>query len=100
MPGIMKNQSISMSNTGFYKITLDLETNLFNGLLGATDFETIAKGRIGNHLVNVSERGVPIVRTTTKYNIPANNFSAIHHRIIDAINDTVTDIPTLHFNNA
>lgn len=89
-----------MSNAGFYKITLDLETGLFNELSGATDFETIAKGRIGNHLVNVNEKGVPIVRTTTKYNIPANNFCAIHHMLIERINATVEGIPALTFNNA
>lgn len=89
-----------MSNAGFYKITLDLETNLFNELSGATAFETIAKGRIGNHLVHVSEKGVPIVRTTTKYNIPANNFCAIHHMLVERINATADGIPGLTFNNA
>lgn len=94
-----------MSNAGFYKITLDVETNLFNELLNVTDFESIAKGRIGNHLVNVSDQGVPIVRTTTKYSIPAHHFSFIHHMIVARINDTIgknnpEGIPALHFNNA
>lgn len=93
-----------MGNTGFYKITPDLESNLFNDLLSVTDFETIAKGRIGNHLVNVGDSGIPIVRTTTKYNIPAHNFSAIHHMVVERINDTIrrenAGVPALHFNNA
>jgi hypothetical protein len=46
-----------MSNAGFYKITLDLRDNLFNELSSVTDFESIAKGRIGNHLVNVGSHG-------------------------------------------
>lgn len=93
-----------MNSTGFNKITLDLKTNLFSGLLSATAFETIAKGRIGNHLVNVGDKGIPIVRTTTKYNIPAHNFSAIHHSIVECIINTVAEnglnIPARHFNNA
>ena len=94
-----------MSSSEFYKITLNLETNLFNELLNVTDFEPIAKGRIGNHLVHVNDHGIPIVRTTTKYNIPAHDFSAIHHMVVDCINDTigknnVAGIPTQHFNNA
>ena len=90
------------SNTAFYKITLDLKTNLFNELLNVTDFESVTKGRIGNHLVNADENGVPIVRTTTKYNIPAHNFSAVHHNLVDSINNTIKDsaLPALRFNNA
>ncbi len=94
-----------MWGSEFYKITLDLKVNPFNELLASVDFEPVAKGRIGNHLVNVSDRGVPIVRTTTKYNIPANNFSALHHSVIEQMNDSIrkenlADIKTLHFNNA
>lgn len=94
-----------MNSSGFYKITLDLETNLFNELLGVTDFEPVVKGRIGNHLVNVGDNGIPIVRTTTKYNIPAHNFSAIHHMLVGRINDTIREndlagVPAQDFNNA
>lgn len=93
------------NNPGFYKIKLDLKTNLFSELSNATTFESVAKGRIGNHLVNMDDNGVPIVRTTTKYNIPAHNFLAVHHMMVTCINDTIkedglTDIPVLHFNNA
>lgn len=94
-----------MNSTGFDKITLDLKTNLFSGLFSAIEFETIAKGRIGNHLVKMDDNGIPIVRTTTRYNIPAYNFSTIHHRIVECINNTITenglpDIPPQDFNNA
>jgi len=89
-----------MSNAAFHKITLDIEANLFNELANTIDFESVAKGRIGNHLVQVSDKGVPIVRTTTKYNIPAYNFLPVHHRIVEGINNTMVGIPTQHFNNA
>lgn len=103
MQAIMKNQSISMSKAAFHKITIDTDTNLFNELYTGIDFEPVAKGRIGNHLVNVSNKGIPIVRTTTKYTIPAFNFSPVHHKIVERINETIgrdNGIPTLHFNNA
>lgn len=75
-----------MNNSGFYKITLPLEKDLFNELLDSADFEDVAKGRIGNHLVKVGDKGIPIVRTTTMYDIPANNFSTVHNQIIDCLN--------------
>lgn len=94
-----------MSSTGFSKITLDIVTNLFGELFSATNLEPVAKGRLGNHLVKMDDRGIPIVRTTTKYSIPAQNFVAIHHALVERINDTISgnkmgDIPPLHFNNA
>lgn len=92
-----------MSNAVFHKITIDTEINLFNELLTGIDFEPVAKGRTGNHLVRVSDKGIPIVRTTTKYTIPAFNFSPVHHSIVERINETISGdngIPALHFNNA
>ena len=94
-----------MSSVEFFKIDLDLKTNLFHDLLKGTDFESVGKGRIGNHLVNVNGNGIPIVRTTTKYNIPAQNFSAIHHMVVERINDAIkmnnlVGVPEQYFNNA
>lgn len=92
-------------NSGFYKITLPLEKNLFGELSNSVSFEDVAKGRIGNHLVDISQKGIPIVRTTTLYNIPAHNFSAIHHKIVETVNETIKSdgthqLPWLDFNNA
>jgi hypothetical protein len=94
-----------MENSGFYKITLPLEKNLFGELSNSVSFEDVAKGRIGNHLVAISQKGIPIVRTTTVYNIPAHNFSAIHHNIVESVNETIKSdqthhLPLLDFNNA
>jgi hypothetical protein len=94
-----------MENSGFYKITLPLEKNLFSELFDSVSFEDVAKGRIGNHLVNISQKGVPIVRTTTLYTIPAHNFSAVHHNIVESVNktiesSTIDQLPLLDFNNA
>jgi len=89
-----------MNQTHFYKITLPFNDNLFNDLVDGVEFENVGKGRIGNHLVKISDSKIPIVRTTTKYNIPAHNFSAIHNGIIEAIISNTPQLPSLNFNNA
>ncbi|MDX6183035.1 hypothetical protein SGQ44_12000 [Flavobacterium sp. Fl-77] len=94
-----------MENSGFYTITLPLEKNLFDELSNSVSFEDVAKGRIGNHLVAISQKGIPIVRTTTLYTIPAHNFSALHHKIVESVNQTIQSdqthqLPLLDFNNA
>lgn len=94
-----------MIGSGFHEIILPLEGNLFNELADSIDFENITKGRMGNHLVKVDEKGVPIVRTTTKYTIPAHNFSTIHHLVVASINSTIQsnnrdNLPLPDFNNA
>lgn len=83
----------------FLKFTLDLKDSLFPALLNSASFEQVAKGRMGNHLVKVDEQGVPIVRTTTKYNIPANNFAPVHHQLVSTINASLENIPAQGFNN-
>ncbi len=84
-----------ISHTEFYKIILSLEKNLFDELHHSVHFEDINKGRVGNHLVNILDNepnnGVPIVRTTTQYNIPAHYFSTIHHLVVACINSTIKE---------
>lgn len=94
-----------MNNSNFYKFKLPIKENLFNELSNSVDFEEGNKGRKGNHLVKISTEGIPIVRTTTKYNKPAHNFSPIHDSIVEEIksaanNDGETSFPPLSFNNA
>lgn len=93
-----------MKNPDFNKFSLPLTGNLFQQLSNTIDFENVGKGRQGNHLVNIGDKGIPIVRTTTKYNKPAHNFSAIHHNIIEKINQWANGNDNiqspLSFNNA
>lgn len=94
-----------MNVSEFYKITLPLDINLFDELSNSIEFEKIIKGRIANNLVLKVQNRVPIVRTTSKYNIPAQNFLEIHKKIIKLINESIianhlTNIPFQHFNNA
>ena len=93
-----------MTVLGFYKFILPLKENMFDELSNSVDFEDITKGRKGNVLVNVGDKGVPIVRTTTKYTKPAHDFSAIHKMIVEKIkhvaNDHQIQTDSLLFNNA
>ncbi|OXA86629.1 alpha-ketoglutarate-dependent dioxygenase AlkB [Flavobacterium hercynium] len=94
-----------MDNLGFYKITLPFEKNFFGELSNSVTFETITKGRIGNNLVHISDHNVPITRTTSVYNIPAHDFSHLHHQIIASLNteiqnNSVENLQLADFNNA
>lgn len=93
-----------MNGHQFYKMLLPSDKNLFNDLFNSAEFESTGKGRIGNHLVDVNDQKIPIVRTTTRYNIPAVIFSDVHHRLVDCINEAILaqnmDIPAQNFNNA
>ncbi|OJJ15426.1 hypothetical protein BKI52_39105 [marine bacterium AO1-C] len=94
-----------MEKQGFYQLTLPLANDLFSELSTSIDFEGVTNGRVGNHLVNVSDEGIPIVRTTTKYNIPAHRFDALHRQIAESIKEAVGEqgqiqLPEVPFNNA
>ena len=90
----------------FKKIIIDNEENLFDQLKGSTNFENVINGRQGTVLVDCKDNLVPIVRTTTMYDIPAQQFLPIHQHIIKKINDNINigiNIGTnneLKFNNA
>lgn len=53
----------------------------FDELTASVRFEDVAKGRRAAVLVKPSERGIPIVRTTTVYASPAQRFGALHERL-------------------
>jgi len=93
------------TDLGFYKISLPFENNLFDELSNSIEFVKITNGRLANQLVYIEKNLVPIVRTTSKYYIPAQNFTDIHHLVINTINQTVkkgnlNEFPIQHFNNA
>lgn len=81
----------------FRKIILNYENNLFDQLVKSNEFETVCTGRGGAILVNNINDIVPLVRSTTKYELPAQKFKQVHYDIISSINKIVTDT---EFNNA
>ncbi len=92
-----------MIESEFLNIILPLENNYFEKLSNSIDFENVGKGRIGNHLVKVSDDKIPLVRTTTQYNIPAFKFSNIHNFIENKIIEEFRNHHNIfiqNFNNA
>jgi hypothetical protein len=77
----------------FHKLNLNI---LFNDIIPNTKFENITSGRQGAVLVDSLDI-VPLVRTTTKYNSPVQQFTNIHMQIMDEINKIDK---TYIFNNA
>lgn len=83
----------------FSKYIINSDTNLFNELSTSIDFEDIAIGRKGAILIDNNNDLIPIVRTTTNYNKPAQKFKDIHYKLIDMIRK-VSKNDNLKFNNA
>jgi hypothetical protein len=69
----------------FAILTLPFENNIFPELKNSVEFEQLGKGRVGNHLVLPSDQGIPLVRTTTQYKLPAQAFTPLHCRIIETM---------------
>ncbi|MFC3157678.1 2OG-Fe(II) oxygenase superfamily protein [Chryseobacterium arachidis] len=93
-----------MNNSGFYQLQLSFKENLFKDLFNSTEFEISGKGRLGNHLVKMDDGNIAVVRTTTRYTIPATVFSPIHDSLINSINEKISTenitLPEQNFNNA
>lgn len=81
----------------FTKYTINQE-NKFDEYASATSFEDITRGRQGAVLVDYKNDLVPLVRTTTIYNIPVQKFLPIHYELIDKIKQVSKQ--DLEFNNA
>jgi hypothetical protein len=81
------------------------ECDLYSELLKSAVLEDVCKGRKGAVLVKPDElRGVPIVRTTTKYHRPAQCFKPVHDRLMEQIQEQIqrsaSSLPGFRFNNA
>lgn len=87
--------------TEFKKYTIKDHSfkDIFNELSESIEFENITKGREGAILVDCLNDLVPIIRTTTKYEKPAQNFLPIHRKIIEEIKKE-SNCEFLEFNNA
>lgn len=83
----------------FSKFNLEFERNLFDELANTTQFENITKGRKGAILVDTQNDLIPLVRTTTSYDLAPQKFTRTHLHIIEQIKK-ISNIPELQFNNA
>jgi hypothetical protein len=71
----------------------------FEQLSRSCEFEEITKGRKGGNLIHFQDNLVPLVRTTTSYSKPAQQFGLVHYEIITRIR-SITNNNSLQFNNA
>ncbi|RKS70853.1 hypothetical protein BZB76_5333 [Actinomadura pelletieri DSM 43383] len=79
--------------------TLSTNENLFAQLSASVHWEDVGKGRRGAVLIRIDETGgVPLVRTTTRYNSPTQCFQPTHERLAQQIQEKLA-LPA-DFNNA
>jgi len=97
----------------FYSFNLlknerDLSKDIsFTSLKESIDFEDVCKGRKGAILVNPVNESIPIVRTTTNYATPVQQFTEKHYKLIKIIKNVIKASRdenesefTIDFNNA
>ncbi|MFF3624738.1 hypothetical protein [Streptomyces sp. NPDC002467] len=89
----------STISTEIISCALPVEGNLFEELSASTRWEDVGKGRRGAVLTRVDEAGgVPLVRTTSRYDSPAQRFRAVHERLARLVQERAA-LP-VGFNNA
>ena len=80
------------------KKTIKSDANLFEELIKDIEFEDITNGRLGTVLVKLKDDMIPLVRTTTAYQQPAQQFKQAHYDVMDKIKEESG--LDLEFNNA
>ena len=78
------------------KYKLEFDRNIFNELESSVEFEEVVNGRTGTTIVNNRDI-IPLVRTTTRYNLPNQLFKSIHYEIVEKIRELDNNI---ELNNA
>ncbi len=81
-----------------FKKTISSEKNLFKELSNGIQFEDITDGRKGTVLVRPTNGLIPLVRTTTSYQQPAQQFKQAHYEVMNKIKEQSG--VELDFNNA
>ncbi|MFE0651148.1 alpha-ketoglutarate-dependent dioxygenase AlkB [Streptomyces sp. NPDC059534] len=89
----------SRISDGIHSYLLPTEENPFAELSASARWEDVGKGRRGAVLTKTDEtHGVPLVRTTTRYDNPTQRFRAVHERLAHRIQEHAA-LP-VGFNNA
>jgi len=96
--------SSAAPDSGFRSFSIEGEALTFDSLSkGIVNWEATGKGREGAILVRKCEQGVPIVRTTTKYEKAAHTFGKLHEQLADKILEhaaaEVDVVPAKQLNN-
>lgn len=66
---------------------LSFDTNPFDELESCIEYEKVVGDRKGTVIVKKKDNRIPIVRTTTKYEKPTQEFKPIHHEIVKKIRE-------------
>lgn len=82
----------------FYSFSLNIENSIFPNLKNSFEYEPITNGRYGTNLVYVIDKKVPLVRTTTKYQKPAQIYNDNKH-VLEIIRQ-INHFQIVDFNNA
>lgn len=71
----------------------DTDGNLFHRLsqIHKMTLEDVARGRKGGILVDVKDGLIPLVRSTTQYQIPSQHFQPIHYQLMDRFREIDKD---------
>eukprot|EP00658_Telonema_sp_P-2_P038208 TRINITY_DN27450_c0_g1_i5.p1 TRINITY_DN27450_c0_g1~~TRINITY_DN27450_c0_g1_i5.p1 ORF type:complete len:446 (-),score=77.47 TRINITY_DN27450_c0_g1_i5:233-1570(-) len=71
----------------FQRLELNPLDDWFTELMGSVEWEDVGKGRQGVVLVKPGTRGIPVVRTTTRYSAAAQCFGPTHDRLAARIRE-------------
>lgn len=83
----------------FTKFIIETKPNIFEELNKNIEFEDIINGRKGAVIADCKNNLIPIVRTTSTYNKPVQQFLPIHYDIIENIKK-ISKCNNLELNNA
>lgn len=83
----------------FTKFIINYQINTFEEFTKSLEFENIINGRKASILIDYTNNLIPLVRTTTIYNNPMQQFLPIHYDLIKNIKK-ISNIEDLELNNA
>ena len=83
----------------FTKFIVNYQINTFEEFSKSIEFENITNGRKATILVDYTNNLIPLVRTTTIYNNPMQQFLPIHYDLIKNMKK-ISNIKDLELNNA
>lgn len=92
-----------MEDSGFRKMSLSLDGDMFAELSAGIHFEKTGKGRLGNHLMQMKDSTIPLVRTTSRYDEQGHTFSNAHMDLAERISASIPEdqkSKAFEFNNA
>ena len=99
-PSVSCSKFTCLSPKMFVRHVLSLSEDIFQKLSEANAFETFSNGRQGAIIADRTEDGwLPIVRSTSSYSRPSQDFAIVHLELAHKIKEAIGD-ETCFFNNA